>query len=84
MWYDVSRDEQETIINVDYEERTLILYTNRKNVANKLIKKVGKPSRIEKIDEKISGIEYKVKLSDKNLKAFFSVGTIIGGFRQDK
>ena len=83
MWYEIPRDEQETVINIDYEERTLMLYTTRKSVANKLMKKVGEPTKIYKTEDKISGVEYLIKLSDKNLRTFLSVGTIIGGFRQE-
>jgi len=82
-WYEVPRDEQETTINVDYEERTLVLYTTRKSVANKLIKRVGEPTKIYKTDNKVSGVEYKKRLSDKNIKAFLSVSTIIGGFKKE-
>jgi len=82
-WYEVPRDEQETTINIDYEERTLTLYTSRKSVANKLLKKAGEPTTIYKTENKVSGIEYKKRLSDKNIKAFLSVSTIIGGFKQE-
>ena len=41
MWEQVPRDEQETIINVDYYEKTMTLYTSRKSVAQRLKKKVG-------------------------------------------
>ena len=82
-WYNVPREEQETTINIDYEERTLVFYTTRKNVATKLAKKVGEPDKVYTTDEKVSAIEYKRKLSDKNIRYFLSVGIIIAGFKQD-
>ena len=84
IWYDVPREEQETTINIDYEERTLVLYTTRKNVATKLAKKVGEPTKIYTIDGKISAVEYKKKLADSNIRYFLSVGIIIAGFKQSK
>ena len=33
--------EQETLINIDYFERTIKIYTNRKSVADRLIRKIG-------------------------------------------
>ena len=84
MWYAVPREEQETTINIDYEERTLTLYTCRKSVADKLKRKVGEPTKVYYTENKISGIEYNIKLSDKNLKTFFSVSLIVGGFRREK
>lgn len=83
-WYAVPREEQETIVNIDYEERTLNLYTTRKSVANKLLKRVGEPSEIETIDGKICSVSYKRKLWDKDIRCFLSVGTLICGFRQTK
>lgn len=83
-WYEVPRDEQETTINIDYEERTLTLCTTRKSVANKLKRKVGEPTTIYKTEHKISGVEYKINLSDKNLRTYLSVSVIVGGFRQEK
>lgn len=83
-WYAVPRDEQETIVNIDYEERTLNFYTTRKSVANKLLKRVGKPDKIETNEGKIVAVSYIRKLSDKDIRSFLSVGTLICGFRQPK
>lgn len=83
-WYAVPREEQETIVNIDYEERTLEFYTARKSVANKLLKRVGKPDGIETTENKICAVSYKRKLSDKDIRNFLSVGTLICGFRQTK
>jgi len=82
-WIVMSRDEQETIINVDYYEKKLSLYTSRKSVAERLRKKVGEPSHTYTQDGLISGVTYDRDLHDKDIKAFFSISTIIGGFRQN-
>lgn len=83
MWIEVPREEQETIININYCDRTIMFYTSRKSVANKIEKKIGKPDKIYKIQEKKCGIEYKRKLSDENIKQFLSIANIIGGFRKE-
>lgn len=83
-WYNCPREEQETTINIDYYERTLTLYTCRKSVADKLKRKVGEPTKVYYTENKISAVEYIVKLSDINLRTFLSVSVIVGGFRQEK
>ena len=84
MWYEVPREEQETTINIDYEERTLTLYTCRKSVADKLKRKVGEPTKVYLTEGKTSGVEYKINLSDEKLRTYLSVSVIVGGFRQEK
>lgn len=83
MWEIVPRDEQETIINIDYFEKTITVYTSRKQVAERLKKKIGEPDYTDKIEGKISGITYRMPLHDKRVKQFLSIGNIIGGFRNN-
>ena len=42
---DTIREEQETQINISYSEKEVDIYTSRKVVFNKLIKKLGQPSK---------------------------------------
>ena len=35
-WEIVTRDEQETLINIDYYEKTINVYTSRKQVGEKI------------------------------------------------
>ena len=83
MWNEVTREEQETIIHIDYYERTIMFYTTRKSVATKMEKKIGKADRIYKMQDKKCAVEYKRKLSDKNIKQFLSVANVVGGFRKE-
>ncbi len=80
MWIEIPREEQETLINIDYCERTLKFYTNRKSVANKLEKKVGKPTKVDTTNGKISGVTYIRNLYDDDVRKFLSKTTIVGGF----
>lgn len=83
MWAMVPRDEQETVINVDYFNKTITVYTSRKSVAERLKRKVGEPTNIGKIEGKISDVTYEMPLHDKRVKQFLSIGNIIGGFRNN-
>lgn len=82
-WIVMSRDEQETIINIDYCEKKFSLYTSRKSVAERLRKKVGYPTCTYTQNGLISGVTYERNLHDTDIKKFLSISTIIGGFRQN-
>lgn len=82
MWEIVPRDEQETVINIDYFEKTLTFYTTRKSVAERIKKKVGEPTKVDKTNGKISGVTYIRNLHDEDVKKFLSISSIIGGFRK--
>ena len=82
MWEIIPRDEQETVINIDYFEKTLTFYTTRKSVAERIKKKVGEPTSIDETNGKISGVTYVRNLHDEDIKKFLSVSSIIGGFRK--
>ena len=50
-WCDVSVEEQETTINIDYCSKTISLYTSRKATANKLKKAIGEPNKIDYVNK---------------------------------
>lgn len=82
-WAVIDRDEQESIIQIDYCEKTMTFYTSRKSVGERLRKKVGEPTHIDTQNGLISGMTYVRNLHDEDVKKFLSVSTIIGGFRQN-
>ena len=82
-WEIVPRDEQETIINVDYCEKIITIYTSRKATGERLYKKIGEPTKIDYHDGLISGVTYVRNLFDKDVAKFFSKGLIIGAFRDN-
>ena len=82
MWEQVPRDEQETIINVDYYEKKMTFYTTRKAVAQRLKKKVGEPTSIDKTNGRISGVTYIRGLHEDDIKQFFSISSVLGSFRK--
>ncbi len=82
-WEMVSRDEQETIINIDYCGKTISVYTSRKQVADRLKKKIGEPTKLYTNGNKIYAVDYKRNLFDKDVSKFFSKMLMIGSFRDD-
>ena len=80
-WEIVPRDEQETLINIDYCEKKLTVYTSRKATGKRLLKKVGSPTKIDYHDGLISGVTYIRNLFDKDVAKFFSKSLLIGTFR---
>lgn len=82
-WEIIPRDEQETIIQIDYCDKKIDVYTTRKSVANRLKKKFGEPDNVSTSDGKIYAISYRRNLYDKDIRGFLSVGTLVGGFRQN-
>lgn len=78
-FYNTSPDEQETIINIDYYEKTIHCYTSRKTQIEKLTKKLGEPKKTFYTNKKISGASWDIPFSDKkSANAIFSKSIIIG------
>ena len=80
-WEIVPRDEQETFLTIDYYEKTIEVYTSRKSVADRLLKKVGEPTQKYECDGRIYAVCYKRNLFDKDVSKFFSKMLLIGAFR---
>lgn len=83
-WGIVPLEEQETLINVDYYDKTISIYTTRKSVGKRLEKKLGKADEIVTLNKKVTAVTYKRNLSDKDIRPILSMSTIIGGFRNSK
>ncbi len=81
-WENVPLDEQETIVNIDYYEKTINVYTSRKTVGERLIKKMGTPTRIFENGGYVQAIEYKRSLFDKDTTKFFSKMLLVGMYRK--
>lgn len=82
-WEIVPRDEQETIINIDYCEKTINIYTSRKQVGERLKKKIGEPTDKYVSNGKIYAVNYKRNLFDKDVAKFLSKMLLIGAFRDE-
>lgn len=64
----VPRDEQETIITIDYETKVLNIYTNRFTVAKRIMAKGYRPVKSYKQDGEIIALEFTVPT--KNIGSF--------------
>ena len=82
-WEIAPRDEQETLINIDYYEKTINVYTSRKQVGERLKKKIGEPTNIYTTNNKIYAVGYKRNLCDKDVVKFLSKTLLIGNFKND-
>ena len=80
-WEDVPREEQETVMNIDYFEKTINVYTTRKQVAERLMRKLGEPTKILKNNNQVYGVEYTRNLYDVDVKNFFSKTLLVGSFK---
>ena len=79
----VPRDEQETLLNTDYCEKTINIYTSRKQVGERLKKKIGEPTDKYVSNGKIYAVNYKRNLFDKDVAKFLSKMLLIGSFRDE-
>ena len=82
-WEIIPRDEQETLINIDYYEKTINVYTSRKQVGERLKKKIGEPTDKYISNGKIYAVNYKRNLFDKDVAKFLSKMLLIGSFRDE-
>lgn len=65
-YYNTIPEEQETIINIDYFERTLNIYSSRKSVIQRLYNKLGEPYQSDYINNALTGAKWKIKFEEKN------------------
>lgn len=65
-YYNVRTDEKETIINFDYLERVVNIYTTRVATMKRLLNDIGNPKSIEKIDNKIASMEWDIPFDNRN------------------
>ena len=82
-WEIVPRDEQETLINIDYCEKTINIYTSRKQVGERLKKKIGEPTDKYISNGKIYAVNYKRNLFHQDVAKFLSKMLLIGDFRDE-
>lgn len=66
-FYNTNLDEQETIINIDYFNRKINIYSSRKQVIQRLIVKLGEPNKINYINKSISGANWTINFEDKKI-----------------
>lgn len=81
-WQTTPVDEQETIVNIDYYDKTINVYTTRKAVGERLARKLGEPTKVHKTDGNVYAVEYVRSLFDKDVSKFFSKMLLVGAYRK--
>lgn len=82
-WKIVPRTEQETIMSIDYFEKTISVYTSRKQVGERLYKKLGEPTYSDTQNGFTTSVTYVRNLFDDDVSKFFSKMLLIGVFRDN-
>lgn len=78
-YYNTIPEEQETTINIDYYKKELVIYTSRRMQIERLMKKLGEPSRTYLVQNKVSGCRWNIPLNDtKSTSKVLSRPTLIG------
>lgn len=81
-FYNTDLEEQETVINIDYFESIVKIYTSRKSIYERLCRKIGTPQNIYSTKNKITGAKWQVPFSDKKtISALLSRPTLIGNIK---
>lgn len=71
-------EEQETIINIDYDSREVYIYTSQKNIFQRLVKKLGQPQNIGYLKNKIVSGNWTISFDDKrSISLIISSSTLI-------
>lgn len=77
-FHSIPKDEQETIINIDYFDKVIKLYSTKEHIYKNLSKYLGQPTSIDYYNGCICSFEYKLAFNDNNLKKIISISTLIG------
>ena len=81
-FYDTDYEEQETILNIDYYQRQIYLYTSRKAVYDRILKKLGNPTKKYYTNKKLSGANWIIPFENKKIiTAILSRPTLIGNMK---
>lgn len=71
--------EQETFFSIDYFQKEVIVYSNLKSAIIRLERKIGKPTNITYINNKICSASWIIPFSDKaKINKVLSRPTLIG------
>ena len=81
-FYNTDYEEQETIVNVDYYKKVVSLYTSRKAVYERIVKKIGEPTKKYYADKKINGGNWIIPFENrKDITSILSRPTLIGNMK---
>lgn len=77
-WEKIILNEQETLINIDYYEKVVSLYTTRSIVYKKLLKLIGEPIEKSICNNLIYGAEWKIPFKErKKISKMFNLSNLL-------
>lgn len=77
-WISIPIDEQETIINLDYFEHKMKIYTSNQPTAKRLQKRIGESTKTFFTNEKISGKSWTIFFDEREtIKKAISLGSLL-------
>ena len=77
-WTSIPTEEKETILNFDYFENKVNLYTTNQATGNRLKKKIGEPSRRDYFEGKIASEEWTIPFKEREkLRKIFSINLFV-------
>ena len=77
-WISIPTDEKETIINLDYAEKCLKVYTCNQATSKRLTKKIGEPNEIDYQMNSVCGTTWKIEFKDREtIRKALSLGSLI-------
>ena len=80
-WTSIPTDEKETILNFDYFENKVNLYTTNQSTGNRLKKKIGEPTRETYLEGKIASQEWTIPFHDRDkLRKIFSINLFVSSY----
>ncbi len=80
-FYDTDYTEQESTVNIDYFNREISIYTCRKAVYNRILKKIGNPTKTYYINNLISGARWNISFTDSRAVKIFSKKLLIRKYK---
>lgn len=81
-FYNTEYEEQETVINIDYSEKEISLYTSKKIVYERIYKRLGNPTKKYYTRNKISGAVWIIPFENKkSIRAILSRPILIGSMK---
>ena len=83
-WESISLDEKETLLAIDYYDRTFSFYTTNQSTGNRLKKRIGTPSKIQMNEGKIFSMEWKLPFSRReDIKKALSINVLISHYQSE-
>lgn len=76
-WQKIDRNEQESIMILDYEQKEISFYTSREAVYKRILKILGNPTKTFYTKSLITGVNWTLSFDDKKATKLFSKKLLI-------